>query len=151
MSNVKNIVLSNAQDQFWVISGPFCIKKPDYQLSQKQILLTVSTHIVQAVHLQKINKALTCKHHRRSIFVLFLGSIASQHLLVPNLCGGIKENLISSCINALMFEEELTQLTIHNFCKNEIITPVKNIMKYKLYCYFGRTKSSILKKCLLVQ
>ena len=137
MQNVKIIVLSNLQDQFWVISGPFCIKKPDYQLSQKQILLTVSTHIVQAVHLQKINKALNCKHHRRFIFVLFLGSIASRHLLVPNLCGGIKENLTSSWPTALMLEEELIQLTIHNFSKNEIIALVKNFMKYKLCCFLA--------------
>ena len=62
-------------------------------------------------------------------------SIASWHLLIPNLCGGIKENLTSSWPTALMLEEELIQLTIHNFSKNEIIALVKNFMKYKLCCF----------------
>ena len=73
-----------------------------------------------------------------------LGSIASQHLLVPNRCGGRKQNLTSSCLTAVMLAEELIELTLHKFCKKKSITPVKIFMKYKLCCYFGRTKSSIL-------
>ena len=49
-----------------------------------------------------------------------------------NPCSGlkqIKENQTSSCLTALMLEKELTQVTTHNnFCKNEIITPVKKFL-----------------------
>ena len=58
-----------------------------------------------------------------------LGSIASQHLLVPNRCGGRKQNLTSSCLTAVMLAEELIELTLQKFCKNKSITPVKIFMK----------------------
>ena len=79
----------------------------------------------------------------------FLDSMTSQHLLVPNLCSGIKKNLTSSCRTTLILEDEMIQLTLHNFCKNENIAPVKNVMKVaqsiKLCCYFSTTNSSIFK------
>ena len=48
-----------------------------------------------------------------------------------NPCSGlkqIKENQTSSCLTALMLERELIQVTTHNVCKNEIITPVKKFL-----------------------
>ena len=122
----------------------FVLKSQITSFPKKQILLAVRTHIVQAVYIWKIHKTLTCKHHRKYILNYFLGSTASQYLLVANFCGGIKENLTSSCLIALKLEKELIQPALHNFCKNEFITPVKSLMKHKVCCYFGRAKASIL-------
>ena len=122
----------------------FALKSQITSFPKKQILLAVRAHIVQAVYIWKFHKTLTCKHHRRYILCYFLCSTASQYLLVPDFCAGIKENLTSTCLIALKLEEELVQPALHNFCKNEFITPVKSFMKHKVCCYFGRAQTSIL-------
>ena len=59
------------------------------------------------LYLKKVIKLLHSSITKGPFVYYFLGSIAPQHLLVSNLCVGIKENLASPCLTALMLEEEL--------------------------------------------
>ena len=62
-------------------------------------------------------------------FFLALSLLSIYWFLNP--CRGLKqmrENQTSSCLTALMLEKELIQVTTHNFCKNEVITPVKKFL-----------------------
>ena len=130
MQNVKNIILSNflvyiKKDQFWVISGPVCIKS---QITSFPKLVSILFKLCICEKFIKLLLAIVTE----SPFLCYFWAISLLSIYwFLNPCSGlkqIKENQTSSCLTALMLEKELIQVTTHNFCKNEVITPVKKLL-----------------------